>query len=88
MRTQHLGSLLVRLWGNGLPPGDNPMLTLAEDVVRLDDAAGHLEGYIVRGDRIALADVEILLRNSPGGAEHNRIAAQLLGLRARLDAPS
>jgi hypothetical protein len=84
-RQWQVGEVLARLWGNGMPSGDAPFVLVAEDALAIDDAAGRVDGVIVRSDRIRLADVEHVLRDGAPSPARDRLRSSL-GLK--LDEPT
>lgn len=69
-RARRVLGLLHDLWGDELPPGAEPHLTVVLDALAGDDDLGARNGYVVQGDGLTYAALETLVRLSgaPSGA--------------------
>lgn len=83
-RARTVRSALEALWGDELPPGEDPVTAVLADAVAADDEAGREAGYVVTGDRLGVAELAALLA-LPGDARE-RAARLPDGLRSRVEA--
>lgn len=61
-RAQRVLHLLHGLWGEDLPAGPDPELTVLIDAVAGDDHLGSQDGYVVQSDRLTYEALALLLR--------------------------
>ncbi|WP_328291397.1 PAS domain-containing protein [Kineococcus sp. NBC_00420] len=61
-RAQRVLHLLRGLWGDDLPAGPEPELTVLIDAVAGDDGLGSQDGYVVQSDRLTYEALALLLR--------------------------
>lgn len=61
-RAQRVLHLLRELWGDELPDGPEPELTVLIDAVAGDDHLGAQDGYVVQSDRLTYDALALLLR--------------------------
>ncbi|GAB3469236.1 PAS domain-containing protein [Kineococcus endophyticus] len=67
-RAERVMHLLQQLWGDDLPPGPEPELTVLIDAVAGDDHMGAQDGYVVQSDRLSYDALAVLLRRSTAPA--------------------
>jgi len=70
------------LWGDEMPPTEDPPLTIFTDAVALDDQHGSADGLVVQGDGLRLEVLARLLADGPDPAQ--RLALLPVGLRQRV----
>jgi hypothetical protein len=58
-RATHITNVLRLLWGDELPPGQDPVQTVMTDAAHIDDEHGRAHDLIVQGDGLT---VEVLHR--------------------------
>jgi alkanesulfonate monooxygenase SsuD/methylene tetrahydromethanopterin reductase-like flavin-dependent oxidoreductase (luciferase family) len=61
-RAAHTIDVLRLLWGDELPPGQDPVQTVMTDAVHIDDEHGRAHDLIVQGDGLTLEVLHRLLR--------------------------
>ncbi|WP_432572328.1 hypothetical protein [Kineococcus sp. SYSU DK005] len=81
-RAERVRAGLVELWGEELPPGDDPVVAVLDDALTLDDDHGRADGFVVRGDALALPVLRAVLAAEGGLRE--RLALLPEELRQRL----
>jgi hypothetical protein len=67
-RTRVVAKKLSALWGEGLPPGEDPYERVAEDALLMDDQKGREDGLIVHGDEVAAEPEQSVATNRQGRA--------------------
>lgn len=72
---------LVALWGDDLPPTNDPVLSILCDAVAVDDQFGIAGGLVVQGDRLSVTALTAVL-TAPD--VETRLAALPPGLRGRV----
>ncbi|PRY16872.1 hypothetical protein [Kineococcus rhizosphaerae] len=75
---------LEALWGDELPPGEDPVTAVLADAVVADDEAGRETGHVVTGDQLEVSALAELIA-LPGDARE-RAARLPGGLRSRVEA--
>ena len=81
LRAAHMRADLVALWGDDLPPTNDPVLSILCDAVAVDDQFGVAGGLVVQGDRLDVHTLAAVL-TAPDVAA--RLAALPAGLRERV----
>lgn len=82
LRAAHVRAELVALWGDDLPPTNDPVLSILSDAVAVDDQFGVDGDLVVQGDRLTVAVLAAALA-APDVA--TRLAALPAALRGRVD---
>lgn len=82
-RVDAVRSALVRLWGNDLPPGSDPLRTLVLDGTAVDDENGRRGGLVVQGDGLSLTALRQLVASTTDSARALEVLPALLAARVR-----
>lgn len=85
-RALQIRDVLVDLWGEELPPGQDAVVRILSDAVVVDDEAGSAAGVVVQSDGLPVDVLTELVWGSGGSS--TRLALLPGGLRSRLRAPS
>jgi len=67
MRAERVRDFLLELWGDGPPPGPDPVLMSLVDAIGLDDALGHRDQLVTQDDGMSYALVAELVRRAETG---------------------
>ena len=70
------------LWGDEMPPAEDPPLTIFADAVALDDQHGTADGLVVQGDGLRVEALARLVGDAPDVAA--RLAVLPAALRRRV----
>jgi len=74
--------VLQRLWGDEMPPAQDPVQTVMTDAVLADDDHGHARGLVVQSDALSLDVLQQLLCSR--GPVQERLLLLPPGLAQRL----
>lgn len=69
-RVEAVREALVRLWGDDMPPGTDPLRTVATDGTVVDDEHGRRSDLVVQGDGLSISALRHLVASTqdPGWA--------------------